>query len=201
MTDYAPGPGQPNEYGPTEGGGPGPPPAAHPYAPSAGYVPGGYPPGSGPGVYGPPTDAPVTRRLDAGRLWAGGIAAAAVAAGVAIVGYLFVRGVLGIPILGAKLSGVAVLPSLGAYAAVAFLAGIAATGLMHLLLLTTPRPSAFFGWLMALATVTAMLIPLALDESIASRLATAMINILIGIAIGTLVYMSAQASIRRVARG
>jgi hypothetical protein len=130
------------------------------------------------------------------KLWAGGCAAALVAAGVAIVGYLLVRGVLDIPIVGARPNGAIVQPTMFAYAAVAGLGGIAATGVAHLLLITTPRPRSFFNWIIALATIIAVLLPLALNEPLQSRLATAAVNLAIGITIGVLVSMSVEASLR-----
>jgi hypothetical protein len=133
------------------------------------------------------------------KLWAGGCAAALVAAGVAVVGYLLVRGVLDIPIVGARPGGAVVQPSMFAYAAAAAVGGIIATGLAHVLLLTTPRPRSFFNWIMALATIAATLLPLALDEPMQSRLATAGVNLAIGVTITLLVSMSVEASMRPVA--
>jgi hypothetical protein len=130
------------------------------------------------------------------KLWAGGCAAALVAAGVAVVGYLLVRGVLDIPIIGARRGGAVVQPSMFGYAAAAAFGAIVATGLAHVLLLTTPRPRSFFNWIMVLATITAMLLPLALDQPLQSRLATAAVNLAIGITIGVLVSMSVEASMR-----
>src|ERR1044071_4299194 len=89
----------------------------------------------------PPAPAPPPQRMGVlpNKLWAGGCAAALVAAGVAVVGYLLVRGVLDIPIVGARPGGRVVQPSMFAYAAAAAVGGIIATGLAHVLLLTTPR--------------------------------------------------------------
>ncbi|GAA1799945.1 hypothetical protein GCM10009682_22000 [Luedemannella flava] len=136
--------------------------------------------------------------VDPGRLWAGGIAASLVAGGVAAVGYLFVRGVLDIPMLSARPSGRVVEPSLLSYAALAVLAGILATGLAYVLVLTTPRPHVYFGWIIGLATAAAMLVPLSLDQSLASQLATATVNLAVGITIGVLVSTAVGASRRRV---
>jgi hypothetical protein len=133
------------------------------------------------------------------KLWAGGCAAALVAAGVAVVGYLFVRGILGIPIVGARPNGGVVQPTMFAYAAVAAMGGIVATGLAHVLLLTTPRPRSFFNWIITLATIAAMLVPLAIDQPWQVRIATAGVNLAIGVTIGVLVSMSVEASIRPLA--
>jgi hypothetical protein len=143
-----------------------------------------------------PTAPPARTGLEPRRLWAGGFAAALVAAGVAVVGYLLVYGILGFPIVGVKRGGAVVQPTMFGYAATAFLGAIVAVGIAHLLLLTTPRPRSFFNWIMVLATLAAMLLPLALDESAQSRVATAGVNMAIGITIGVLVSMSVEASLR-----
>jgi predicted outer membrane lipoprotein len=115
---------------------------------------------------------------------------------VAAVGYLFVRGVLDIPMLSARPNGKVVESSLVSYVVFAFAAGLVATGLAHALLLTTPRPRIFFGWIIGLATAAAFLVPMALDQSLASRLATAVVNMIIGITIGALVGTAVGASRR-----
>lgn len=135
--------------------------------------------------------------IRAGTLWAGGVAAAVVAAGVAIVGFLIVRGVLDLPVLGVEEGGAVFRPSMGTYAALAAVAALAATALMHLLLLTTPRPRTFFGWIIGLVTAIAAVVPLTLAQPWSARLATAAINVAIGVAIGTLVAMSARSAVRR----
>ena len=76
----------------------------------------------------------------AGRLWAGGAATACVAALVAAVGVLFFSYVFDVELVGTALL-LPITDSLALnYAATAFLLGLAATGLAHLLSLTTPRP-------------------------------------------------------------
>ena len=71
------------------------------------------------------------------------------------------------------------------YAATAFVLALVATGLAHLLVITTPRPRVFFGWIVGLVTVATMVMPFAFDASAASKISTALINMVIGIAIGT----------------
>ena len=51
----------------------------------------------------------------------------------------------------------------------AAIAALLATGLMHPLLLSTPRPGRFFGWIMTLATAAAVLAPFAVKGSRESR--------------------------------
>ena len=121
----------------------------------------------------------------AGRLWAGGVATACVAALVAAVGVLFSS------VMDIKLVRLPVLMEITDslalnYAATAFVFALAATGLAHLLTVTTPRPSVFFGWIVGLVTVAMMVMPFAFDASTASKVSTALINMIIGIAIGSL---------------
>ena len=117
-----------------------------------------------------PSPRPV---VNAGRLWAGGLATAVVAGLIAFVGILVGRGLFGVEVLAPKGAGVWGDADTGWYALGAAGCGIAATGLMHLLLLYTPKPMRFFGWVMTLATVVAMLLPFVTEEEIGSRLFTA----------------------------
>jgi hypothetical protein len=59
----------------------------------------------------------------------------------------------------------------------------------------------FFGWVIALATVAAMLMPFATDESRGSRWYTAGLNLVLGIAIGSLVAGVAKSSLRPALMG
>jgi hypothetical protein len=129
-------------------------------------------------------------------LWAGGAAAALVAAGVAVVGFLLVRGVFDLPILGVERGGAVFEPSMLTYALLAGLGAVLATALMHLLLLTTPRPRTFFGWIIGLATAAAMIVPFTLDQPWPAKLATAGLNFFIGLVTGVLVSMSARSAVR-----
>ena len=121
-----------------------------------------------------------------GRLWAGGAATACVAALVAAIGVLLVNSVLDIRLVPPPLL-LTITGSLAVnYAMTAFVAALVATGVAHLLSATTPRPRMFFGWIIGLATVAAMVVPFAADASVASKVSTAVINMVVGIAIGSL---------------
>ena len=61
---------------------------------------------------------------------------------------------------------------------------LAATGLMNLLLFATPYPRVFFGWIIGLATVVAVVFPFSTTAPISQKLATAVVNLVLGIAIG-----------------
>jgi hypothetical protein len=120
----------------------------------------------------------------ASRLWAGGVATAFVAALVAAV--LLFSSVMDIRLVRLPVL-LPITDSLALnYAATAFVFALAATGLAHLLTVTTPRPSVFFGWIVGLVTVAMMVMPFAFDASTASKVSTALINMIIGIAIGSL---------------
>jgi hypothetical protein len=133
--------------------------------------------------------------VNAGRLWAGGAATAAVAALIAIVGILLGRGLFDVAVLAPEGDGVWGDASTGWYAVAAALAALVATGVVHVLLVTTPRPMRFFGWVVALATVVAMLAPFVTEESFGSRMCTAVLNLVLGIAIGSLVAGTARTAV------
>ena len=124
--------------------------------------------------------------VNAGRLWTGGLATAMVVALTAWIGVLLAQGVLDVSL--AKTAVVLnVSNSLGLnYAVTAFLAAFAATGLAHLLSVTTPRPRSFFSWIVGLTTVAAMILPFTRDGSTASRVAVSIINLVVGLCIGSL---------------
>jgi hypothetical protein len=67
---------------------------------------------------------------------------------------------------------------------------------MHVLLLSTPRPMRFFTWLVTLATVVAMVAPFATSADLSARLFTAGLNLVLGVAIGSLVSGTARSATR-----
>jgi hypothetical protein len=54
-------------------------------------------------------------------------------------------------------------------AILAAVAALLATGLMHLLLLSTPRPFRFFTWIVSLLTLVAVLAPFLTDAKLATH--------------------------------
>jgi len=121
-----------------------------------------------------------------GRLWGGGVATAFVAGLIAAVGVLICGEVLGLEPVEPEY----LLPIVDSfalkYAATAFVLALVATGLAHLLAVTTPRPRSFFRWIVGLATLAAVALPFALTGSLGSKIGTAAINLAIGLAIGSL---------------
>jgi non-ribosomal peptide synthetase component F len=122
--------------------------------------------------------------VDAGRFWAGVAATALVAALIGVVGVVIVDRILQVDLVVQDPLGTG---SIGAAFVVGgVVAAVLAGGLLHLLVLTTPKPRAFFGWIMFLATLTAALLPLTWTDVLESSLASGAINALIGIAIWSL---------------
>jgi hypothetical protein len=120
--------------------------------------------------------------VDAGRLWAGGAATAVVAALVALVGVLVCDGMFGIAMVRPPL-----IPVGGSfamrYAITAAVLALVATGVAHLLLATTPRPRSYFSWIVGLATLVGVVLPFTLDGTLGEQMATAAVNLVIGLAV------------------
>jgi hypothetical protein len=140
-------------------------------------------------------------RVDAGRLWSGGVATAVVAALVALVGVLVARWLFNIPLLAPKSDGAYGDAHTTGVVLVAAAAALLATGLLYLLLLSTPRPLTFFGWIVGLATVLVVIVPFKTSAALSAKVATAAVALVIGIAIGTLLSGAAARSVRRPAPG
>ena len=81
-------------------------------------------------------------------------------------------------------------------AAFAAAAALLATGLLHLLLLSTPQPRRFFTWIITLATIAAALVPFLTDADLDEKVATSAITLVVGVAIGSLLSGVARSAIR-----
>jgi hypothetical protein len=68
---------------------------------------------------------------------------------------------------------------------------------MHLLLTATPRPLVFFNWIMGLGTVVAVVYPFGTTAPLSQQVATAVINLVLGATIGSLINGTAARLIRR----
>ena len=139
-------------------------------------------------------EVPDVRDLDAAKLWTGGMATAVVAALIGLVGALVVRAALQVgmhvPAAAFGEQATVLLCTLAATAA------LAATGLAHLLVLSTPRPLAYLGWIVGLATAAAVVLPLTTGAVLAAAVAEGILNLVIGLAIGSLVTGAAYAATR-----
>jgi Family of unknown function (DUF6069) len=141
-------------------------------------------------------DARPRRTVDAGRLWTGGVATALVAALVALVGVLIARGLFEVPVLAPTEEGTLGNASTLRLAVLAAAAALVATGLLHLLLLSTPQPRRFFTWIVTLATVAAALAPFLTDADLDEKIATSAITLAVGLAIGSLLSGVARSALR-----
>jgi hypothetical protein len=142
-----------------------------------------------------------TRRVDARPLWSGGVATAVVAALIALVGILVCRWLFKVPILSPRREGAWGNASTAGYVLAAAGCALVATALMHLLLLSTPYPRVFFGWIIGLATVVAVVFPFSTTAPLSQKIATGLVNLILGVAIGSLIAeVSRRATRRRVVR-
>ncbi|MGH1565808.1 DUF6069 family protein [Mumia sp. DW29H23] len=148
----------------------------------------------------PDPDTPSGLSVDAGKLWAGGVATAVVAGLAAVVGLLVCRGVLDIAVLVPSGGGHWDVASTVPYAAVAVGGALLATALMHLLLLTTPRPRLFFGWIMVLVAVIVGVLPFTVDVPLKEQVASAVVGVVVVIIVATLVSGTADRSVRNAPR-
>lgn len=138
--------------------------------------------------------------VDAAKLWSGGAATAVVTALIAVVGILIARGVLDIFILAPSEKGAWDAASAGSYAICAAAGALVATALMHLLLLTTPRPGLFFGWIMFLVAVVVGVWPFTTGADLENQIATGALNVVIVLAAWSLISGTAHRVVRQDAR-
>lgn len=120
------------------------------------------------------------RRVNTARLWAGGLATAVVAALVILAGTLLAKGILGASLLPPGESWRFGGAGMAAYATLAALGALAATGLLQLLLPNTPRPLHFFCWIVGLTVVVATVSPFTQGGPPAAATATSLINLAAG---------------------
>lgn len=136
-------------------------------------------------------------KVDAGQLWPGGVATAIVAALVALVGILVCRWLFNIPLLSPRRDGAYGDAHTTGYVIAAAVAALIATAILHLLLLSTPRPLMFFSWIVGLATIVVVLFPFSTGAPMPQKVATAAVDLVIGFAIGSLLNGVGARSIRR----
>lgn len=136
---------------------------------------------------GYPPPRRVRPHVDARMLWSGGAATAVVAGLIALVGVLVCRWLFNIPILAPKRYGAYGDAHTTTLVLIAAAAALVATFLAHLLLMSTPRPMIFFGWIVGLVTVIVVVFPFRTGAALSHEVATAALYLIIGIAIGTLI--------------
>ncbi|MDD7966277.1 hypothetical protein [Actinomycetospora lemnae] len=135
------------------------------------------------------------------RLWAGGVATAIVAAGIAIVGVLIISNVFELGIQTAERSGALVDNAMTIIPVCAVIAALAGTALLHLLLLTTPRPATFFSAIVLLVLVVLLLQVFLARGGIIDHIATAVLYAAIGLAIISMLSGVSRTAVRPVSAG
>ncbi len=136
-------------------------------------------------------------RPDSGRFLAGAAATAVVAGLIALVGILISRWIFRIPVLAPAVDGAWGDARTGEYALAAALVALIAAGVLYLLVLGTPQPGGFFDWIMGLATLAAVVYPFSTSAPADQKAATAVVNLVLGIAIISLLTGAATSAIRR----
>lgn len=135
------------------------------------------------------------------RLWAGGVATAVVAAGIAIVGVLILTNVFDLGIQTAQRSGALVDNAITIIPVCAAIAALAGTALLHLLLLTTPRPATFFSAIVLLVLVVLLLQVFLARGGVVDHIATAILYAAIGLAIISMLSGVSRTAVRPVSSG
>ena len=135
-------------------------------------------------------------RPDAAQFWAGAAATAVVAALIALVGILVSRWALNIPILAPTGDGAWGNAHTGEYVLLAALAALVAAGVLYLLELGAPAPRVFFGWIVGLATLAAVVYPFSTSAPMEQKTATAIVNLILGVAIASLLSAVSARAIR-----
>lgn len=136
------------------------------------------------------------RAVNVSRLWSGGLATAVVAVLAIFAGTLIFRGVFGVPVLAPEEAGHLGDTTTATYALTAGAVALLATALMHMLLLSAPRALTFFGWIMGLAIAIAAITPFSQAAELSSQMATAVINLVTGIAIASLLRSVGRVSVQ-----
>lgn len=136
-------------------------------------------------------------QINLGRLWAGGVGTAVVVALVIVVAIMLVRGILKISVLSPEGAGAYGTVSTTSYALAGAAAAIAATGLLNLLLAFMPSPMQFYYWITGLLTALAVLLPFTLVADLDAKIATAVINLIAGLCIITLLGSIGASAIQR----
>ena len=142
------------------------------------------------------TDLDEPKVLNPGRLWAGGVATAVVAGLIVVVGVYIARGILGIAVLAPSAAGSFGTSATVVYAVFAAACALAATGVLHLLLLGAPQPMAFFNWIAGLGVLVAVTAPFGQSAALSSKVFTAIINLIVGVAVISLLNGVARSAVQ-----
>jgi hypothetical protein len=121
-----------------------------------------------------------------------------VAALIVVAGVMISNRLLGIRVLtpdGASAYGSAATTG---YAISAAVAALVATLLLYVLMLSTPEPAKFFAWIAGLFTVIITILPFMHSADLVKQVATAAINLVIGISIASLLTSIGRTAIEEV---
>jgi len=140
----------------------------------------------------PQLTAPQARRgvpVDQGRYWVGALLTSGVAAMAGVIGVLIAQDLLRVPLTMSSIGlGAAHMSTYGLFAAVV---ALLAAGAYDAMLLFAPRPTIYFCWLTGLLTALAVLLPFTVPVAIGAQVALAIINLVVGVAVMTLVPVAA----------
>ena len=148
------------------------------------------------GVDREPGTSPYARAFDPRRFWSACGVTAGVAAAVAVAGFAVVRSVFEMPILGVSVYSGVTEPSVVVYVLVVAAGTGAAALLMYMLVTGSPRPFAYFRWIMALALVLVALMPVFGSDDHPTGLVTAALNVLVGGLVWLGVVVAAKLALR-----
>ncbi|MBO0814725.1 MAG: hypothetical protein J2P30_06185 [Actinobacteria bacterium] len=116
---------------------------------------------------------------------------------IALAGVLICRWLFDVPILAPRRDGAYGNAHTTTLILVSAGAALLATLLAYLLLLSTPRPMLFFGWIVGLVTAVMVIFPFSTGATLEEKIATAAVYLVIGVAIGTLISGVAARAVRR----
>lgn len=123
--------------------------------------------------------------LEVGRFWAGALATMLVAALIGLAAHFILEEVLGLEIQEqADLFGTG--SDLMSWVLAGALFALAAAVVLYLLVMSTPRPRSFFGWVIVLATVILAAVPFADRADIVEAVLAAVVWVIIGSAVWSL---------------
>lgn len=171
-----------------------PPPAQTPGTPAQPVQPVGPAQPAGPAGQPPqdPSVQPVTSGtedprlgIEAGRFWAGALATTLVAALIGVAADFILEEVLNLEIRAqADLFGTG--SDLMAWVVAGALFALGAAAVLYLLVMSTPRPRSFFGWVVGLGTVILAAVPFAGQFELVPAILAAIVWIVIGSAVYSL---------------
>jgi hypothetical protein len=123
--------------------------------------------------------------LEVGRFWAGALATMVVAALIGLAADFILEEVLNLEVQ-AQADLFATGSDVMAWVVAGALFALVAAIVLYLLVMSTPRPRSFFGWVVALATVILAMVPFAGQFEIVPAILAAIVWVVIGCAVWSL---------------